>query len=84
MKDKIRIAMEDILQRNCICNYTFVQNGKEMYLENINALDAYMMAYNVSKDGDVECYMTPDGAKACMPVFTVINNVVTLSGQVVA
>ena len=76
--------MEDMLQRNCVCNYTLVQNGKEMYLENINALDAYMMAYDMSKDGDVKCYMTPDGMRAYRPVFTVINNVVTLSGVVVA
>lgn len=75
--------MEDMLQRNCVCNYTFVQNGKEMYLENINALDAYMMAYDMSKDGDIKCYMTPNGKRAYMPVFTVINNVVTLNGQIV-
>lgn len=83
MKNKIKTLMEDLLQRNCICNYTLVQNCKETYLKNINALDAYMMAYDMSKDGDIKCYMTPNGKRAYGAIFTVINNVVTLSGVVV-
>lgn len=39
----------------------------------------------MSKNGNVECYMSALGKdnKACHPIFTVINNVVTLSGQII-
>jgi hypothetical protein len=80
MKNKIKAAMEDLLQKNYICNYTFVQNKTETYQENMYALDAYIMAYDMAKNGDVECYMTPNGVKAHKPVFTVINGITTLSG----
>ena len=83
MKTRIRTAMEDILQQNCICDYTFVQDGEKLYKKDINALDAYMMAYDMSSCGNVECYMTPDGKMACKPIFTVINGVVKLSGLII-
>ena len=83
MRDKIKCAMEDMLQRNCICNYTFVQNGKYIYRENMHALDAYIMAYNMATNGDIECYMTPNGIRAWRPIFTVIDGVVTLCGTVI-
>ena len=83
MLDKIKNAMEDTLQRNCICDYTFVQNGKELYQKKMYALDAYMKAYDMSVNGNVECYISPNKTKAFKPVFTVIDGVVKLSGQVI-
>ena len=80
MRSKIKSAMEDMLQMNCVCDYIFVQNKEEIYHENMYALDAYMMAYDMAKNGNVECYITPNGVKAYRPVFTVIDGVVTLSG----
>ena len=83
MRNKIKSAMEDMLQNNCICDYTFVQNGKETHQTNMRALDAYMTAYNMANDGNVECYMTPNGTKAYSPVFTIIDGIITLSGQII-
>jgi len=85
MREKIYKTMKDLMQNNCICNYVFVQNGNETYAENTHALDAYMKAYSMSENGNVECYMAPLGKKdkALHPVFTVINGVTTLSGQVI-
>lgn len=81
MRNKIKSAMKDMLQRNCACDYTFAQNGKEIYQKNMYALDAYMTAYDMAKSGNVACYMTPDGVKALNPVFIVIDGVAYLSGQ---
>lgn len=80
MKSKIKTAMEDLLQRNCICDYVFVQNKQKIYQKNIYTLDAYMLAYDMATNGNVECYMAPNGEKAVKPVFTVIDGVITLSG----
>lgn len=80
MKSKIKTAMEDLLQRNCICDYVFVQNKQKIHQKNIYALDAYMLAYDMATNGNVECYMAPNGEKAVKPVFTVIDGVITLSG----
>ena len=74
---------EDMLQRNCVCDFTFVQKGRETYRENIYTLDAYMMAYDMAANGDVECYMAPNGAKAYRPVFAVIDGAITLSGTMI-
>ena len=84
IRRKIKSAMEDMLQMNCVCDYTFVQNKEEIYHENMYALDAYMMAYDMAKNGNVECYITHNGVKAYRPVFTVIDGVVTLSGTRIA
>ena len=46
------------------------------------ALDAYVFAYNMSRNGDVECYMTPNGVRAFKPIFTVIDGIVTLSAVI--
>lgn len=85
MREKIYEAMTDLMQNNCRCNYIIVQNGNETYIKSINALDAYMKAYDMSKDGNVECYIAALGKnnKAANPIFTVKDNVVTLSGIVI-
>ena len=83
MREKIKTAMDDMLQRNCVCDYTFEQNGKEIYRKNMYALDAYMTAYNMAANGNVKCYMTPNGVKAYKPVFSVVDGITTLSGQTI-
>lgn len=81
MRALLKQAMSDMLQRNVLCDYTFIQDKKEIYRKNLLTLDAYLEACKLSKHGNVECYMTPDGVRAALPVFTVINGVVKLSGQ---
>ena len=85
MRNKIKECMEDLMQNNCICNYVIVQNGTETYIKNIMALDVYMKTLEMSKNGNVECYMASLGKnnKAVSPIFTVINGVVTLSGCII-
>ena len=83
MKNRIRKAMEDMLQKNCICNYTYVLNGKEVFQKSDFALDAYMTAYELSINGNVECYMTPNGKRAHKPVLSIKDGIITLSGQVI-
>lgn len=83
MRNKIKAAMDDMLQKNVRCDYIFTQNGKEMYIKNIYALDAYLLAFNMSKEGDVKCYMASGGRKAYSPVFTAGNGIAVLSGQII-
>jgi len=83
MKEKIKEAMSDMLIKNTRCDFTFVRSYGQFYEKNISKLDAYTLAYNLSKIGNIECYMSPDGVKAASPVFTVIDGVVSLSGQVI-
>lgn len=80
MRERIKAAMEDLMQNNCVCNYVFVQNGKETYVSNVQALDAYTYAHKLSKNGNVECFMAVLGPhnKAARPVFSVINGVAML------
>lgn len=82
MIKKIKEAMNDLMQNDCVCNYVLVQNGKSVYCKNILASEAYAKAYEMSKNGDVKCYMAPLGKnnKAASPVFTVTNGIATLSG----
>ena len=81
-KEKILIAMDDMLQRDYCCDYIFVQNNKEICYKSILSSEAYVKAIELSTNGDVECYMAPLGRKAASPVFTVIDGTITLSGQV--
>ena len=83
LKEKIEEVMDDLMQNNLPCNYVIIQNGTEEYVKNIYALDAYMKAYEMSKSGDIECYMAALGKenKATHPVFSVKNGEITLSGQ---
>lgn len=85
MREKIKEAMNDMMLNNCVCNYVFIQNGHETYVKNIHEFDAYMKAYEMSKDGNVECYMAALGKnnKAARPVFYVTDGVVTLNGCVI-
>lgn len=85
MREKIKKVMDELMQKNCVCNYTFVQDDIEEYVPNIYALDAYMKAYEMSITGNVECYITAlgKGNKAAQPVFSVIDGIVTLSGQII-
>lgn len=85
MRNKIKKCMEDLMQNNCMCNYVIVQNGNETYIKNIYALDVYMKTIEMSKHGDVECYMAVLGKenKAVSPIFTVINGVVKLSNCII-
>ena len=85
MRNKIKECMKDLMQNNCICNYVIVQNGNETYVKNIHALDVYMKSFEMSKNGDVECYMASLGKenKAVKPIFTVIDGVVTLSNCII-
>lgn len=83
LKEKLTKVMDELMQNNLPCNYVIVQNGTEEYVKNIYALDAYMKAYEMSKLGDIECYMAALGKenKAAHPVFSVKNGEITLSGQ---
>ena len=85
MKDKIKECMEDLMQNNCVCNYVITQNGNDIYVANIRALDVYMKTLEMSKDGNVECYMAVLGKenKALSPIFTVNNGVVKLSNCII-
>lgn len=85
MRNKIKECMNDLMQNNCVCNYVIVQNGNEIYVENIYALDVYMKSFEMSKNGNVECYMAVLGKenKAVSPIFTVINGVVKLSNCII-
>lgn len=84
MREKICKVMNDLMQNNCICNYVIVQHEKEIYIRNIYSLDAYMRAYEMSKNGNVECYITSlKGKKAVHPVFSVIDGVIKLSGRII-
>lgn len=85
MRNKIRECMEDLMQNNCVCNYVIVQNENETYMENIHALDVYMQSFEMSKNGNVECYMAVLGKenKAVSPIFTVIDGVVKLSNCII-
>ena len=85
MKNKLIECMNDLMQNNCVCNYVIVQNGNEIYVENIYALDVYMKSFEMSKNGNVECYMAVLGKenKAVRPVFTVIDGVVKLSNCII-
>lgn len=85
MREKILNLASELLQNpNIECGYTFIQNGKETYKKSMSAIDAYMMAYEMSKDGDIKCYMTAlKGEKSILPAFTVINNIVTMSGHTI-
>ena len=83
MRNKIIKCMDDLMQRNCICNYIIVQNGNEIYMKDTRALDAYMKAYEMSVNGNVECYMATRKEKACSPIFSVVDGVATLSGCIV-
>lgn len=85
MRNKIHECMDDLMQNNCVCNYIIASNRNEIYIENVRALDAYMMAIEMSKSGNVECYMAASGKenKAAKPVFTVIDGVVKLSNCVI-
>lgn len=85
MRNKIKECMEDLMQNNCTCNYIIVQNKTETYVENIKALDVYMKTFEMSKNGDVECYMATLGKnnKSASPIFTVKNGVVKLSNCII-
>ena len=85
LKIKISKAMKELMQNNCICNYVIVQNGNETYIENIHALDAYMKTYEISKDGNAECYIASLGKnnKAAHPVFSITNGMIMLNGQII-
>lgn len=85
MRNKIRECMEDLMQNNCVCNYVIIQNENETYMENIHALDVYMKSFEMSKNGNVECYMAVLGKenKAVSPIFTVIDGVVKLSNCII-
>lgn len=85
MKVKILECMNDLMQKNCICNFVIVQDGKEIYLKNTYSINAYMKAYEMSKNGNVECYMAVLGKnnKAAKPVFSIINGVIKLSGVII-
>lgn len=85
MLKKIKEIMNDLMQRDCVCNYVIEQNGNETYFKNILATQAYMKAYEMSKNGDVKCYMASLGKenKAVNPIFSVINGTATLSGIVI-
>lgn len=85
MRSKIRECMEDLMQNNYVCNYVIVQNENETYVENIHALDVYMKSFEMSNNGDVECYMAVLGKenKAVSPIFTVIDGVIKLSNCII-
>ena len=80
---KIEQCMNDLMQKNSVCNYVIVQNEYERVLKNAYALDAYMETCKSARTGDAECYMSPLGAhdKAASPVFSVIDRKVTLGGK---
>lgn len=82
MREKIiNIANDLLMNLNIICNYVFVQNGTETYVKNISAIDAYIKAYEMSVNGDIECFIAVSGKdKAVDPVFKVINGVPNFSG----
>lgn len=82
VKTRIKSAMDDLMQNNCICDYILVQNEKEVYLKNIHCIDAYMETYKMFLNGgNAECYMAALGTKAARPVFSVIDGVILLSGM---
>ena len=85
MRNKVMECMNDLMHNNCICNYVIVQNGNEIYIENIRALDVYMKTLEMSKNGNAECYMASLGKKnkAVNPIFTVIDGVVKLSNCII-
>lgn len=78
--DKLKETMDDMLQKNVICNYVFFLDGEKIAERKMYALSAYMTTYHMSNRGDAECYMAPDGVRAAKPVFSVINGIVKLSG----
>ena len=83
IRRRIKTAMVDLLQNNCICDYLISLKDKTIFLKNTYALDAYMEAYNLSAAGDVECYMAPGGKRALNPIFTVLNGKVRLSSHLI-
>lgn len=85
IKREIEEMMEDLLQNRYVkCNYIFVQNGSETYCKDISVIDAYMKAYDMSVDENVECYMAALGIKAAAPVFSVVDGTIYYSGQIIS
>ena len=84
MRKRITDAMAELWQKNIVCNYVIVLNGKELMLNHTYALDAYMEAYSLSKNVDVvKCFMAPTGKKAANPVFLIEYGKVFLSGMLI-
>lgn len=81
MKELIRNAMNDLLQKNIYCNYIVKTKKEEHFLQNTLAMDAYLFTYKMSLTyGDVVCYIAPLGTPAAMPVFEVLKGKIYLSG----
>ena len=84
MRKRIADAMAELWQKNIVCNYIIVVDGKELILNSTYALDAYMEAYSLSKNADiVNCFMAPTGKKAANPVFVIEDGKVFLSGMLI-
>ena len=82
MRKRIADAMNELWQKNIVCNYVIVADEQEVLLSNTYALDAYMETYIISKSVDVvRCFMAPTGEKAANPVFVVEYGKVFLSGM---
>lgn len=83
IKESIVKAMEYMSQKNCVCDYILDQNGVSVYKKDITAVDAYMHAVRMSVSGNVLCYKATNEKKAFAPIFTVVDNVVSLKGLIV-
>lgn len=83
MKDTILKAMDDMLQKNVTCQYLIKFENTSISLHETPAIDAYMRAYEISKQlgVNVACYMVPLDKPAVSPVFKIENGTIVMSGQ---
>ena len=81
VKKIIKKAMNDLMQKNSQCDYDIITKDGVIFLKDTYALDSYMRAYELSRQYDeVSCFMAPMGKRAVLPVFTIQNGCIFLSG----
>ena len=81
MRRELLKVMDELYIENSVCEYVIIQNGEETVLKNVSNIDAYMKAYEMSADGNVECFISPSGKMAKKPIFEVTAGVAMLSRQ---
>lgn len=81
MRRELLKVMDELHIENSVCEYDIIQNGEETVLKNVSNIDAYMKAYEMSAEGNVACFMSPNGEQTKKPIFEVTAGVTMLSGQ---
>lgn len=86
MRDLILNAMNDLMQRNTVCDYLIKFGDNSVLLKEVCSIDAYMQTLDNAKryKQNVYCFMSVFGKQAASPVFSVESGIVSLSGCEIA